>query len=127
MNLRTSSLVLALGLAVPVLPAASVVASVADAPSMANAKPLSKEVRELGEQVAKKAAAYLRAQQDKTTGGWSIPEKGPAFPAITALVVSGMLTEPGANANDDSIKRGIGFVLNKQKKDGGIYDQILPS
>jgi len=131
MKLRTSSLVLApvlaMGLAVSVLPIASVFANVADAPSMANAKPLPKEVRELGERVAKKAAAYLRAQQDKATGGWSIPEKGPAYPAITALVVSGMLTEPGASVNDDSIKRGVAFVLSKQQKDGGIYDQILPS
>jgi len=127
MNLRISSLVLAIGLAVSVLPVASVVGSAVDAPSASSTKPISKEVRALGEQVAKKAAAYLRAQQDKATGGWAIPEKGPSFPAITSLVVSGLLAEPGAELNDDSIKRGVAFVLSKQQKDGGIYDQILPS
>ena len=127
MNLRISSLLLAIGLAVPGLPVSSVVAAAVDAPSASSTKPISKEVRALGEQVAKKAAAYLRAQQDKATGGWAIPEKGPSFPAITSLVVSGLLTEPRADLNDDSIKRGVAFVLSKQQKDGGIYDQILPS
>ncbi|MGH7243347.1 MAG: hypothetical protein ACREJD_08010 [Phycisphaerales bacterium] len=127
MTLRISSLVLALGLAVSVLPDSQAWASVADAPAVPNAKPLSKEVRALGEQVAKKAAAYLRSQQDKPTGGWSIPEKGPAFPAITSLVVSGLLMEPGVSPSDDAIAKGVAFVLSKQQKDGGIYDQILPS
>lgn len=126
MNLRIASLVLAVGYSLPVLPVATALASVADAP-MSSVKPISKEVRALGEQVAKKAATYLRLQQDKATGGWSIPEKGPSFPAITSLVVSGLLSEPGANASDDSITRGVAFVLSKQQKDGGIYDQILPS
>ncbi|MBX3381488.1 MAG: terpene cyclase/mutase family protein [Phycisphaeraceae bacterium] len=127
MNLRIPSLVLVLGLAVSVSPTSLVIASVIDAPASTSAKPLSKEVRALGEQVAKKAAAYLRKQQDKVTGGWAVPEKGPSFPAITALVVSGLLAEPGAKADDDSIARGVAFVLSKQQKDGGIYDQILPS
>ncbi len=90
-------------------------------------KPLSKDVRALGEKMVKKGVAYLKAQQDKATGGWSVPPKGPAFPAITALVMSGMLAEPGMGPGDESFARGLAFVLSKQQKDGGIYDQILPS
>lgn len=127
MTLRVSSLVLALVLAAGAAPVHQVCATVADAPAAVGTKPVSKEIRALGEQVARKAAAYLRTQQDKATGGWSIPEKGPSFPAITSLVVSGLLMEPGASPSDDSIARGIAFVLGKQQKDGGIYDQILPS
>ncbi|MBX3390973.1 MAG: hypothetical protein KF691_16100 [Phycisphaeraceae bacterium] len=127
MSMRVSSVVLALVVAAGAAPVSRVCANVADAPSTIGTKPISSEIRTLGEQVAKKAAAYLRTQQDKATGGWSIPEKGPSFPAITALVVSGLLMEPGATVSDGSISRGIAFVLSKQQKDGGIYDQILPS
>lgn len=127
MNLRVPSLLimagLAFGYAAPVLQASAA----ASVDTSAATKPLSKEVRALGEQVAKRAAEYLRSQQDKATGGWAIPEKGPSFPAISALVLSGLLQEPGAKADDDAIARGVAFVLSKQQKDGGIYDQILPS
>ncbi|MBS0187846.1 MAG: hypothetical protein JSS51_07240 [Planctomycetes bacterium] len=125
MNMRVFVVVLAAGLCgAPVSMAGTAAPEVVRASAT---KPLSKEVRALGEQVSKKAAAYLRSVQDKNAGGWSIPEKGPAFPAITALVVSGLLGEPGASATDDSIARGVAFVLGKQQKDGGIYDTILPS
>lgn len=99
-----------------------------DAPAKASdTKPLSKETRELGMKMVAKAIEYLKSQQDKATGGWSIPEKGPSFPAISALVLSGMLAEPGMGPKDESFARGLAFVLSKVQKDGGIYDQILPS
>ncbi|MFG0259466.1 MAG: hypothetical protein ACF8LK_03855, partial [Phycisphaerales bacterium JB041] len=37
------------------------------------------------------AVAFLRAQQDAETGGWSVRPDGVDFPAITALVIDGML------------------------------------
>ena len=76
---------------------------------------------------AAKAIAYLRSVQDEKTGGWSIPPQGPTFPAITALVLTGMLMEPGVTAEDPSVKRAVEFILSKQQPDGGIYDQLLPS
>lgn len=128
MNAGRMTIVLAAGLALAgIYPAFAGAADAPVAAASSASKPLAKEVRVLGEQVAKKAAAYLRSQQDKATGGWAIPEKGPSFPAITSLVVSGLLTEPGASVQDDSVARGVAFVLGKQQPDGGIYDQILPS
>ena len=86
--------------------------------------------RSAAEQAAK-AIAYLRSVQDEKTGGWAIPPQGPTFPAITALVLSGMLMEPGVNAgdpsNDPGVKRAVEFILSKQQADGGIYDRLLPS
>ncbi len=82
--------------------------------------------RSASEQAAK-AIAYLRSVQDEKTGGWAIPPQGPTFPAITALVLSGMLMEPGVTIDDPSVKRAVEFILSKQQEDGGIYDQLLPS
>lgn len=76
-----------------------------------------------------KAISYLRSQQDPATGGWAVPAKAgaPAFPAISALVLNGMLMEPGIDIKDDSVARGVKFILSYRQPDGGIYDRILPS
>lgn len=74
-----------------------------------------------------KAVAYLRAQQDAKTGGWAVPPQGPVFPAITGLVLNGMLLDPSIKHTDPSVARGIKFILSYQQPDGGIYDNALPS
>lgn len=74
-----------------------------------------------------RAIAFLRAKQDKGSGGWSIPAQGPAYPAITALIVRGMMMQPGITQDDPSVGMGVKFVLNQQQPDGGIYDKVLPS
>ena len=73
-----------------------------------------------------KAIAWLRAHQDGS-GGWSVNPKGPAFPAITGLALNGMLMHPGVNEKDESVKKGVGYILKYKQPDGGIYDTILPS
>lgn len=72
-----------------------------------------------------KSISYLRDQQDPATGGWSVPEKGPKLPAITGLVLNGMLMEPDIDANDPTVARGVDFILSFQQPNGGIYDGIL--
>jgi squalene-hopene/tetraprenyl-beta-curcumene cyclase len=78
---------------------------------------------------AERAVAFLRSSQDKATGGWSVPKKPgqPHLPAITALVINGLLMQPGITAEDPAVARGIDYILSHQKPDGGIYDSILPS
>lgn len=78
-------------------------------------------------ELAAKSIQYLRAKQDPATGGWSVPASGPVYPAITALVINGMLMEPGASPADPAIARGVDFLLKYQQPDGGIYDKVLPS
>jgi len=85
-----------------------------------------------GEQIATKAIEFLRTQQDKDSGGWNVPKgeqgKGRAhYPAITALVLNGMLMHPTLKPSDDSITRGAAYVLRFRQADGGIYDGDLPS
>jgi squalene-hopene/tetraprenyl-beta-curcumene cyclase len=74
-----------------------------------------------------KAIAYLKSQQDAQTGGWSINPKGPSFPAISGLVVSGMLMDPSTKETDAAVQNGVKYLLGIQQEDGGIYDKILPS
>jgi hypothetical protein len=79
------------------------------------------------EAMIEKASAFLHAQQDQTTGGWAVPKEGPTYPAISALVLNGLLMQPGASADDEAIGRGVSFLLRYQQPDGGIYDKVLPS
>ncbi len=74
-----------------------------------------------------RAIVWLRANQDQKTGGWGLRPQGPQFPAITALVVNGMLMSPDIDEYDPAVSRGLDFILSHRKPDGGIYDQILPS
>jgi squalene-hopene/tetraprenyl-beta-curcumene cyclase len=74
-----------------------------------------------------KAVAYLRKQQDATSGGWSVNPKGPSFPAITGLVVNGMLMDPSIKESDPAVQGGLKYILSVQQPDGGIYDKVLPS
>jgi squalene-hopene/tetraprenyl-beta-curcumene cyclase len=78
-------------------------------------------------QMTAKAIAYLRSQQDQKTGGWSVNPNGPSFPAISGLVLSGMLAEPGMTDADPAVAAGVKYILSNVQPDGGIYDQLLPS
>lgn len=95
--------------------------------ALAAATALADDTQDRAARIADKAVAYLRAQQDPATGGWSIPKEGPTFPAITGLVVAGMLDQPGLTADDPAIARALAFILSKRQPDGGIYDTVLPS
>jgi squalene-hopene/tetraprenyl-beta-curcumene cyclase len=71
-----------------------------------------------------RAIEYLRSQQD-SSGGWAVPPEGPVFPAITGLVVQGMVMSPGIDERDEAVARGVEFMLRYVQPDGGIYDSIL--
>ena len=73
-----------------------------------------------------KAMDYLRAQQDES-GGWSVNPQGPDFPAVTGLVINGMMMDPSVSFQDAHIKAGVAYLLSHQQEDGGIYDLVLPS
>lgn len=87
----------------------------------------AEDPRQKAKPVIDKTIAYLRAQQDEKTGGWAVPKEGPAYPAITALILNGMLMEPGVTVDDPAVKKGVAYVLKYRQADGGIYDKILPS
>jgi len=82
-----------------------------------------------GRAMAGEAIAWLRTQQDLATGGWSVnpAADSPQLPAITGLVLTGMLAQPGVDATDSAVSAGVGFILKYRQPDGGLYDRILPS
>lgn len=73
-----------------------------------------------------RAATYLKTQQDPATGGWAVNPKGPQFPAITGLVVQGLAGAPGVGPRDESVAKGVKYMVSFRQPDGGIYDQVLP-
>ncbi|HYE02526.1 MAG TPA: hypothetical protein VD963_04755 [Phycisphaerales bacterium] len=92
------------------------------------------EHKKKAEAMAAKAIAFLRARQDPATGGWGVPppDSGrPAFPAVTALVLAGMVhdrvTAPVVPPTDPAARRGLDYLLGHAGPDGGIYDRLLPS
>jgi len=88
---------------------------------------LDEDHYKLAQSTIDRAIEYLRTQQDEETGGWSVPERGPTLPAITGLVVNGMIMDPRIDETDPAIARGVEYILSFRKEDGGIYDRILPS
>ena len=82
---------------------------------------------DLADGVIARTTAFLRSRQDEATGGWSVNPRGPDLPAITGLVVRGMLMDPAIDHTDPAVARGIDYMLSFVKEDGLIHDGILPS
>lgn len=95
--------------------------------AVAKAAPGPDDRQALARPVVDRAIAYLRSRQDPGTGGWSHRGDGPNLPAITALVLTGMLDDPRIDQNDPAVQRGIAYILGFRKPDGTIHDGILPA
>ena len=76
--------------------------------------------------IAERAIEFLRTQQDDS-GGWGVRPEGPNFPAITGLVVTGMMLDPAIDAGDADVAEGLAYILTFRQPDGGIYDRVLAS
>ncbi len=88
---------------------------------------LTPEQRERARAMADRAIEFLRSRQDPATGGWGVNPKGSSFPAITGLVLSGMLEGGRVKEGDPAVQSGLKFIIDRSQRDGGIYDQLLPS
>ncbi|RMH13258.1 MAG: hypothetical protein D6695_04495, partial [Planctomycetota bacterium] len=83
--------------------------------------------RDRARPIIDRAIAYLRAHQDGESGGWAHRSDGPDLPAITGLVVTGLLEDPRIDQNDPAVRRGVAYMLSFRKPDGTIHDGLLPS
>mgnify|MGYP006269410437 CR=1 FL=1 len=81
---------------------------------------LDREHRLMAEAAIDRGIAYLRTQQGDD-GSWS-PDVGPA---ITALVLTGMLNEPDIAADDPQAAAAIEFILSHAREDGLISGGFL--
>ena len=93
--------------------------------SVASAQPDATH-RASADRMIDRAVAYLRTQQE-SSGGWSTNPDGPDLPAITGLVVTGMILGDALESDDPAINAAVEYILSFRQPDGGIYDQILPS
>ncbi|MEM1330822.1 MAG: hypothetical protein AAGG07_09700 [Planctomycetota bacterium] len=96
------------------------------------ARPVSGQVldastRARADAIAERAIMYLKSEQDAATGGWRVNPEGPDLPAITGLVLMGMLDDPSVTPVDPDVARGVEYLMGFAQDDGGIYDAILPS
>ncbi len=80
------------------------------------------EHRKIAKASVEKAIVELRKLQ-AADGSWSAKPSGPA---MTGLVVTGML-KSGVPKTDPAIVKAVAYILSKQKASGGIYDEILPN
>ncbi len=93
----------------------------------AAAQRMSDAYRVRGEAVADRLEAYLLSQQDQASGGWGVNPQGVSFPAITGLVLNGLLLDPQADQSDPAIASAARYLIGWQQPNGGIYDKVLPS
>lgn len=87
---------------------------------------MTAETRDLARGVIDRAVGFLRSRQDEGSGGWSGDGTGPDLPAISSLVLTGMLLDPRIDHTDPDVARGIEHVLSYRRVDGGIHDGLLP-
>lgn len=73
------------------------------------------------------AVAYLMSQQNADTGGWLTSPDKPDLPAITGLVLDGLLMDPRIDQNNPAARRAIAYIISMRKPDGTIHDGSLPS
>lgn len=101
-----------------------------DSPSPNSRFALTVEERSKAISMMEKAIAYLKSKQDSNSGGWNVKEGAPVFPAITGLVVNGMMLTPGVTESNETVAMAHKFLMGYVQSDGGIYDgksQMLPS
>lgn len=102
------------------LPIAVLLAAIIFAGAAPEASALDTEHRKRAEAAIDRGIEYLRSTQGEG-GGWVV-DPGPA---VTGLVVAGMLDSPDIDSADPAVQKGIEYILAHQKEDGGIYDRIL--
>lgn len=95
--------------------------------SSAPAAPLDTETKRKGRAIVDKTIAFLSTRQNAETGAWDASVPGPALPAVTGLIVDGLLMDPRYDAETPMIRRGIDAILSHANDDGSIHDGALPS
>lgn len=102
--------------------AASATAWAADpVPATAKAPAMSDESRQAAVKLIDGGIAYLLSKKEDD-GGWSLGGNFSNKPAVTAMVLKALLGQPGADANDAVIHKGLDVLLSFRQKDGGIYN-----
>lgn len=99
---------------------------IAPAP-LTQAQTISGEHQRKAELVADRAMAYIESRQNPDTLGFDDDPDAQTLPAITGLVVTGFMLDPGVDERHPVVLTGTRYILKHQQPDGGIYKDMLPS
>ena len=95
--------------------------------SMAHAAPISGEHKRKADLIAQRAMTYLESRQNPNTLGFDDDPTVQVLPAITGLVITGFMLDPGVDERHPLVATATRYILNNQQPDGGFYKDILPS
>tara|TARA_R110002073_G_scaffold299270_2_gene466231 strand:- start:29356 stop:30558 length:1203 start_codon:yes stop_codon:yes gene_type:complete len=73
------------------------------------------------------AIEYLSSRQHMQTLGWDDDPDFLALPAITGLIVDGLMLDPRIDQNHPMVTQGVRYILKYAKEDGSIHGGTLPS
>ena len=91
------------------------------------AQTISGEHQRKAELIAARAMEYIQSRQNPDTLGFDDDPEAQTLPAITGLVVTGFMLDPGVDERHPVVLTGTRYILKHQQPDGGIYKDMLPS
>ncbi len=88
---------------------------------------ISAEHKRKAELTIHRAVEYLTTRQHPNTRGWDDDPDTMVIPAITGLVVQGLMLDPGVDETHPLIIQGTRYILKYVNDDGSIHAGMLPS
>ncbi len=88
---------------------------------------ISAEHKRRAEVIASRAMEYLISRQHMETMGFDDDPETQTLPAITGLVITGFMLDPGVDERHPLVTTATRYMLKHVQPDGGIYKDILPS
>ncbi|MBL4697640.1 MAG: hypothetical protein JKX70_02280 [Phycisphaerales bacterium] len=95
--------------------------------SLAMGGEISGEHKRKAELAIHRNIEYLGSRQNTITFGWDDDPEAQAIPAITGLVLQGLLLDPGIDERHPLVIQGARYILKFVQDDGSIHDGMLPS
>ncbi len=108
----------------PVCIAASILALL---PPGALAEDISPDHKRKAELSIHRTIEYLTTRQHPNTFGWDDDPDSICMPAITGLIVQGLMLDPGVDEKHPLVIQGTRYILGFVQDDGSIHDGSLPS
>ncbi len=93
---------------------------------LAHTQPISGDHKRKAELAIGRAIEYLGSRQNTQVLGWDDDPESQPMPAITGLVVQGLMLDPGIDETHPLVIQGTRYILKYAKEDGSIHGGMLP-
>lgn len=94
---------------------------------LATAEDISAEHKRKAEITIQRAIDYITTRQHPNTLGWDDDPDTIVIPAITGLIVQGLMLDPGIDETHPLVIQGTRYILKYTNDDGSIHAGMLPS